>query len=108
MPDNDKLLSIPPGLREAWRQEWRTVFLEVLQETNLVDLQKCRDDLKDAIEQFRNAAQKAETWQKIAELQGEKIDQLKAKVAQLEEANTERHAQVVSLMAELGKVSRKP
>lgn len=107
MPD-DKRLDIPPGLREAWRQEWRTVFLEVLQETNLVDLQKCRDDLNDAIEQFRNAAQKAGTWQKIAELQGEKIDQLKAKVADLEEINTKRHAEVVSLMAELGKVSRKP
>lgn len=104
----DKQLSIPPGLREAWRQEWRTVFLEVLQETNLADLQKCRDDLRAAIEQLNHAAQKAETWQKIAELQGEKIDQLKATVAALETDTTRLHAEVVGLMAELSKVSRKP
>lgn len=73
---------------------------------SLLDLQKCRDDLKDASEQFRNAAQKAETWQKIAELQGEKIDDLKATVASLETENTKRHAEIVRLMAELGKVSQ--
>lgn len=75
---------------------------------NLLDLQKCREDLQEAVQQFRSAAQSADTWQKIAKLQGEKIDRLEATVAQLQAQDAERHAEIVRLMAELSRVSQKP
>lgn len=104
----DKQLSIPPGILEALKRETRKTLLEVLAETQLLDLQKCHEELQGVTHQLRDAAQQADVWRKIAELQGEKIDTLNAKVDDLEDDNVRRHAEIVALMAELGKVSRKP
>lgn len=100
--------NVPPWLAEFVRNEIGGAVSQALGEANLLDLQKCQEELESAVEQFRNAAQSADTWQKIAQLQGEKIDRLEATVAQLEARDTERHAEIVRLMTELSKVSRKP
>lgn len=100
--------NIPPWFAEFIRNEIGGAVSQALGEANLLDLQRCQEELQGAVEQFRNAAQSADTWQKIAQLQGEKIDRLEATVAQLQAQDAERHAEIVRLMTELSKVSRKP
>lgn len=100
--------NIPPWFAEFIRNEIGGAVSQALGDANLLDLQRCQEELQGAVEQFRNAAQSADTWQKIAQLQGEKIDRLEATVAQLQAQDAERHAEIVRLMTELSKVSRKP
>lgn len=104
----DKNLGIPPGILEAFRREARSTFLEVLHDTQMLDLKKCYESLQSVTNQLKDAAQRADVWEKIAKLQGEKIDALNAKVDDLESEQVKNHAEIVQLIAELGKVSRKP
>ena len=100
--------NIPPRFVEFLRSEIGGAVSQALGEANLLDLQKCREELQEALEQFRNSAQKSNTWEKIAELQGDKIETLTQTKAQVEAENAELRAEKVRLMAELSKVSRKP
>ncbi len=104
----DGQLHVHPDLLKIVEAVSERVAERVIGGLDVINLQKCQDELKEVVIQLRNVAQRSNAYEKIAELQGDNIDRLKSEKAQLEAENDRLRAENVSLLAELAKVSRKP
>ncbi len=94
---DDKRLDIPPGVRTAVQ----LAVAEALAGINLVDLQKCQDDLRSTREALLDMQQNFLVWQELAKMRGDENERLRATIEQMSAELTKLKTEIVLLRSAL-------